>query len=165
MVGAAASMLTAVPAMADPVETDGSAAAAVVEPARVRHVSDLRFGAFASPDTNGTLRIANDGTVTPNGGMTTTINVPQPPSGRGPAQFIVEQDGAFRFIAYIPFRIDISNGASNMRVSNMTGRLVQTVNAGRNSQYRLDMGGTLNVAADQPVGSYSGDFTITVLYL
>lgn len=165
LAGAMALMLFGTSASADPVESEGSAAAAVVLPSRVTHIADLRFGAFASPETNSTLRVSPNGTITPTGAVTTTMNVPQPAEGRGPARFNIEQDNSRTFIAYIPRRIDITNGTATMPVTDINGRLVRTVNAGRRSEFRLDMGGTLNIEADQDEGRYTGDFIITVLYL
>lgn len=145
-------------------EAEGTAGAAVVAPSRVTRIADLRFGAFASPATASTLRVGVDGSVVPTGAVASAMYVAQPPEGRGPAQFRIEQDGSFFFIAYYPRSVTISSGADSMLVDNTTARLVRTSTAGRNSEWRLDMGGTLNIGANQSPGSYSGDFVITVLY-
>lgn len=145
-------------------EAEGTAGAAVVAPSRVTRIADLRFGAFARPDTASTIRVDLNGNVTATGAVVSGMNVPQPPDGRGPAQFNIEQDGSFFFIAYYPGSVTISNGSDTMAVTNTTARLVRTLTQGRNSEWRLDMGGTLNIDANQTPGSYSGDFVITVVY-
>lgn len=145
-------------------ETDGMAAAEVLSPSRVSHVRDLRFGAFGAPATASTITVGTNGAINATGDVANTMNVPQPSQGRGPAAFNIEQDGRLFFIVNYPRQVDITSGSASMRVSNTTGRLVRTNPSGFNSRYRFDMGGRLNVGANQPTGNYSGDFVITVLY-
>lgn len=146
-------------------QIDGTASAEVVAPSRVEHVADLRFGAFASPSGASTLRVGVDGSVVPTGSVASAMYVTQPPEGRGPAQFKVEQDGSRFFILFYPRSVNITSDTDSMLVNSTTGRLVRTVTAGRNSEYRFDMGGTLNIGANQETGSYAGEFLITVIYL
>lgn len=158
--------LCAQPAIAqdEPGEADGTAAASVIAPSRVTRIADLRFGAFASPSGASTLRVGVDGSVVPTGDVANGMYVDQPPEGRGPAQFKIEQDRSRFFIAYYPRQVEISSGTASMMVNNTTARLVRTLQRGVNSEWRLDMGGTLNINANQQTGSYSGDFIITVVY-
>lgn len=161
---AAAAPSGAAHAQADPGNTEGSASARVIGPSRVMWLADLRFGAFASPATASTLRVETDGTVVPTGGVATTMNVPQPAGGRGPAQFHIEQSRSRFFTAIYPSTVVITSGSDSMLVDNTTIQLTRTRQRGVNSEWRLDMGGTLNIDADQAQGSYSGDFIITVVY-
>ena len=155
-------------AQAEPGSTttsNGTAAATVADPMTVSRIADLRFGRFAAPTTASTMRVAPDGTVTPSAGVASSNSMVQPPDGRGPASFRVEMDDNRAFIAFIPRRVTISNGTSTMDVRNLGGRIVRVTNAGTQSVHRVDIGGTLNIDANQEAGRYSGDLTLTVLYL
>ena len=161
-------ILCAAPAHAEPGDTQttqGSATATLADPLSLQKIADLRFGRFAAPKTASTIRIASDGTITPTGDVVSSMGMAQPPDGRGPAQFRVDMDGNRGFIAFFPRRITISNGTSSMLVNDIGGRIVRIRGGGRDSVYSLDMGGTLNIEANQAAGQYAGDFDITVLYL
>lgn len=146
-------------------QSAGSAAAEVVEQVQIQRLANLRFGRFATPSTPSTLRVAMTGAVTPSADLASSLSMAQPPEGRGPAQFRIEMDGNRGFTAYIPASLTISSGSANMLVNAVEGRLVRIVSAGRQSIYRLDMGGTLRVGANQAPGQYSGTFLVTVVYL
>lgn len=157
----------ATPAFAEPGTSDqqaGAAAAEVADPITIQHISDLRFGRFGSPATASTIQINMDGTFTSTGDVTSTVGMPQPATGRGPAQFRIQQAGNFGGFVEIPNSIVISNGSSTMTVTNITGRLVVISGFFRWRVYRLDMGGTLQIDANQEPGYYLGDFEVTVTY-
>lgn len=149
----------------DTMQNSGTAAAVVVDALTIQRLANLRFGRFAAPTTASTLRIGSNGTVTPSADIASSIGMAQPSDGRGPAQFRIELAGNRGFTAYIPGSLSITNGTSNMVVNSVEGRLVRIVNRGRQSVFRLDMGGTLQVNANQAPGQYSGNFTVTVVYL
>lgn len=162
----AASLLT-VPASAEPgdsVEGSGTAAAEVADPITIRRISDLRFGRFAAPGNASTIRVNRDGTFNATGEVVSSTAMAQPASGRGPAQFTVDQAGNFGGTVFIPSTIIITNGTANMTVNAITGRLVVISGTGRNRVYRLDMGGTLRINANQAPGAYRGEFDVTVIY-
>lgn len=162
-----AALVVAVPAFAEPgdtVQETGTAAATVADPITLQHIADLRFGRFASPTTASTIVVNVDGSFSASGDVASSTGIDQPASGRGPAQFRVEQAGNRGGVVYIPGNIGISNGAASMTVTNVTGRIVRTSGRGRFSVYRLDMGGTLQIGANQAPGSYIGDFDVTVVY-
>lgn len=164
---ALAASLLAAQASAEPgdsFQADGTAAAEVIEPSTIRRVADLRFGRFASPGTASTIRIAPDGAFNATGDVASSTGMDQPASGRGPAEFIVEQAGNRGGTVFIPSNITITNGSSNMTVDTITGRLVVISGVGRFRIYRLDMGGTLRINGNQAPGSYRGEFDVTVIY-
>lgn len=162
-----AAMTLGTPAAAAPgdsFEGAGTATATVVDRATIRRLTDLRFGRFAAPGTASTIRINVDGTFNATGAVASSTGMAQPASGRGPAQFVVEQAGNRGGTVFIPSVINISNGTATMRVDAITGRLVVTGGVGRNRVYRLDMGGTLRINGNQAPGSYRGEFDVTVIY-
>lgn len=162
-----AAALTAASASAEPgdsVEGSGTAAAEVADPVTIRRISDLRFGRFASPGNASTIRVNVDGTFNATGDVVSSTAMAQPASGRGPAQFTVDQAGNFGGTVFIPSTVIITNGTANMTVNAITGRLVVISGLGRNRVYRLDMGGTLRVNGNQAPGAYRGEFDVTVIY-
>lgn len=162
----AAACMTA-PALADPGSTtdqSGAASATVADPVTIQRISDMRFGRFASPGTASSIRVNLDGTINAFGDVASSTGMAQPADGRGPAQFTVEQAGNRGGTVFIPSTITITSGAANMVVNSMTGRLTVIAGVGRNRIYRLDMGGTLRVNANQAPGQYRGDFDVTVIY-
>lgn len=143
----------------------GTAQAEVPELGRLAHLRDLRFGAFMQPTAAGTLVVAPDGTATGTGQIAAGMTIPQPPEGRGPALFRLDGTANRAFVANLPNRITISNGSATMQVRNITTNM-------RNGSNRFDasgifmlyVGGTLQVAANQAPGEYSGDFQVTVIF-
>jgi hypothetical protein len=141
----------------------GVAQATVAQPTRLIPLEDLRFGRFIRPITASTITLAPDGVVTATGDVVNSINMAQPPSGRGPAEYRLVGTAARFFVANIPNRIDISNGATTMRIDNIT----TNIRPGRNffdptGNFYLFIGGRLRINANQQVGSYSGTYDVTV---
>lgn len=169
MAGAIAVMAIPGTAMAAPGDTtsvSGTAAAEVIEPSRLMKLEDLRFGAFAQPTAVSTITISPDGTATGTGEVATTMNMTQPPTGRGQAVFRVDGSPNRAVVMLIPNTIIISNGTATMKVDQITDN---RPNNGRprldpNGVFYLNIGGTLNVDAMQMPGSYTGDFTVTVIF-
>jgi len=160
-------LMMAAPVSAEPgasAEGSGVAAAEVVDAVTIRRVSDLRFGRFASPGNASTIRINLDGTFNATGEVVSSTALSQPGSGRGPAQFTVDQAGNFGGTVRIPNTIIITNGSANMTANAITGRLVVVSGIGRNRVYRLDLGATLRINANQAPGTYRGEFDVTVIY-
>ena len=160
--------LTPVAASAAPGESAtaaGAAKATVVNPTGVIKVRDLRFGAFVSPIAASTIRIDPDGTLAPGGDVANTVDIAQPPSGRGPARFTITGEGQRKFLVFLPNSIRISNGTSTMTVRRFrfTTRRNNPVTDPR-ATYDLDVGATLDVAANQQAGVYTGTFDVTVNY-
>ncbi|KWV91482.1 DUF4402 domain-containing protein [Erythrobacter sp. YT30] len=154
----------AVAAPGDTTQESGVASATVADPITIQRVSDLRFGRFASPGTASTITVNVDGSFSAAGDVASSTNMAQPASGRGPAQFTVEQAGNRGGTVFIPGNITITSGANSMLINSITARLVVISGFGRNRVYRLDLGGTLRVNANQAPGSYLGDFDVTVIY-
>ena len=161
-------ILLAHPAQAAPVTatTTGSARAQVVTPAQVQPLAHLRFGTMARPTTAGTVAIDENGTIVTTGGVTGNLVVPEPTPGRGPAMFRVRGDGARAFLLKLPNRIDISNGSATMRVDQFRANASTTGSTRFDGAgfFDLQVGGRLNVGANQALGNYSGTFNVTVTY-
>lgn len=144
---------------------NGTATAELVDPGRLYKLEDLRFGAFMRPAANATLTVAPDGSSSGTGDIATGMNIPQPPEGRGPARFRLNGTANRAFVALIPNRITITNGAATMEVRSITTNIRPGNNRFNGAgQFDLNIGGTLRANANQAVGQYSGDFEITVIF-
>lgn len=143
----------------------GSSKAEVISPLTIQPVLDLRFGRFYRPATNGNLTIATSGTVTGTGSMAAEVSTPQASGGRGPGTFLVTGDPSRVFRVTLPNRVDITNGAATMRVSNFTSNVPSRgIALGSTGQFSLRIGARLQVSGNQALGAYSGLFSVTVSY-
>ena len=146
----------------------GDAEVSVVDPIGVQNVAELRFGRMIQPTTAGTLTISSAGAVTEAGGVTgNAISTPQITNGRGPGAFAVFGDPNRFFITFLPNSATVSNGTANMTVNQFQANTgIFGLRRFDNTGYSpLLVGARLNVGANQQVGSYSGTYTVTVLYL
>lgn len=148
-------------ALAEPATSTGSSAARIVEPLAIQSLKDLRFGSFIRPTAAGTVTIAADSTVTTTGGLDPTLF----PTGRGAAQYLVLGTANRQFVTFLPASITITSGSASMLVDQFRKNGGVGPN-GLNSSgfYLLDIGGRLNVTANQAPGNYSGTLTVQVLY-
>ena len=153
---------------AEPGNSDSLAAPArveVIDPGRMMLTRDLRFGAFMRPTAAGTITVAPNGTVTGSATIAPGMAIPQAPEGRGPALVLLDGTAYRSFTAILPNRINISNGTATMQVRNITTNVAPgNTSFDANGHFDLWMGGRLNVAANQAVGEYTGNFTITVIF-
>lgn len=145
----------------------GSATAEVVAPAQIVPLAYLRFGSFARPTTAGTETVSTTGTVSGTGGMAGNLSLPQGSGGRGAASFQLNGSANRLYIVSLPGTTTISSGAATMQVSDFTSDagIFGIGILGTSGQDTLNVGGTLNVSANQAPGNYSGTFTLTVYYL
>ncbi|TCM19786.1 uncharacterized protein DUF4402 [Novosphingobium sp. PhB165] len=160
-------LCTLAPGAALAAEAKGSATAEVVAPAQIVPLAYLRFGAFTRPTTAGTETVSTTGAVTGTGGMASNLSLAQSSGGRGAASFQLNGSAYRLFLVTLPGTTTISSGAATMQVSDFTsdaGTFGIGV-LGALGQDTLNVGGTLNVSANQAPGNYSGTFTLTVYYL
>lgn len=157
----------ALAAPGDSATASGTAEASVLERFQIVNDDGLRFGSFSRPTTPGTLSVAVNGTLTGTAGMATTFGIPQTGT-RGPASFHLLGSRNRVVAVTLPTSFTISNGSATMTVDNLVrnasnnGNLdVRLNNAG---YFLLLVGGRLNVGANQPGGTYSGSFDVTVTY-
>lgn len=163
-----ASGSTALAAPGDSLTVTGNGKVNIVEPVGIQPVAPLRFGRIIRPTAAGTLMVDQSGATTEGGGVTgNALSTPQLVNGRGPAAFAAFGDPNRRFILFLPNQINVANGAATMRVDQFNA------NTGIFGLRRFDstgyaplfVGARLTINANQQVGSYSGTFDVTILYL
>lgn len=154
----------ALAASGNPATATGRANAAVIAPIGISNVSALRFGAFVKPTTAGTLTVSTAGVATAAGGVVGMNTIAQTTGGPGAAQFLIILQPNINFTVQIPASISLSSGSQSMTVTNLATAL-QTISTFRGLRtYSLRIGGRLNVAANQAIGTYSGTYSVTAVY-
>jgi len=133
--------------------------ATVIAPMAISKNSDLRFGTFARSTAAGTVVMNLLSVRSTTGGITLSSS-----ATGGAASFNVTGDTTYTYAITLPAtNIPITSGGNTMTinsfVSNPSG--AGTLSAGAQV---LTVGGTLNVAANQAAGSYTGNFTVVVDY-
>lgn len=133
---------------------------AVVTPLSLVKTGDLRFGSIIPGAAAGTVRIfATTGARVSTGPLTLVG------TDYGPATFLGLADRN-RFVTLtrgpLPTLVRVGGGAS-MRMTAMTTQRNNFTTPGGQILY-INIGGTLAVGANQPVGLYRGTFSITINY-
>ncbi len=128
-------------------------------------VTPLRFGQVVRPTANGTLTIAEDGSVTGTGGVAGNQNIAQTGGGRNPAAFHVTGEAGRSFYTTLPGQIFIFSGANSMRVNNFVDSTFGfSTPLDGTGNLDLTVGARLVIGANQALGSYSGTYNLTVTY-
>ena len=147
--------------------SQGRVGAAVVDPTRIEHREDLRFGAFFAPTTYGEIEVEVDGTIIDRGGVAGNVSAIQPPDGRGPGHFRIYGTPRRVLIAFLPLTLQLTNAAGDtMTLDNLQTTLdsIRVARFNTDGEFDLYVGGTLQVQANQPTGAYRGEFEVTVFY-
>ncbi len=145
--------------------TQGTAQAAVVVPLKITAGTSLRFGQFANATTGGTLTIDPTGAVSTTGGMVGANTFTQTGTGRGNATFSVTGNPNAAFGVTVSTNVQLVNGVNRMAVTGFTGNVASSAAAlDATGNFTLNVGATLNVAANQAIGTYSGTYVLTVVY-
>ncbi|MFM7531309.1 MAG: DUF4402 domain-containing protein [Rubrivivax sp.] len=139
-----------------------NSSASVVRILSVSSTSELSFGTFAAGSTAGTVVMSASGNRSATGGVTLvstaggsqgTVNLTGTPS----TSYTVSFPGSVTLTA--------TSGSATMNLgsftSSITGGSGSLNTAGSGS---FGIGGTLSVAANQPIAVYAGSFTVTLSY-
>lgn len=120
--------------------------------------ADLLFGELSAGATPGTVVIDPAGSRTATGGVTfagTTFSV---------ASFTVSGGANKTYSITLPGSITISDGTNTMTVDTFTSNPSGTGTLDASGTQTLTVGATLSVGANQPPGTYSGTFQVSVDY-
>jgi hypothetical protein len=138
-----------------------NAAAVIIAPLSITNTGGLHFGTIMRSGALGTVSIATDGTRTSSGGVTPSPLAPL----HSVATFNVEGESGNEVVITLPASTTISNGSETMTVDNFVSdpddaNPVTLTGAAT----VLRVGATLNVAANQVSGTYTGTFDVSVNY-
>ncbi len=141
----------------------GSAQAAILAPLTIVAVDTLSFGQLTRPTAAGTVVLSPSGTITTTGGVLTSTAIAQS-IPRGPGTFLMVGEAGRLFTIDLPTVAILRQGTRNMRLSafrsNWTAGAVFSVTR----TFSLSVGATLNVGANQTIGTYTGTYAVTVTY-
>jgi len=125
----------------------------------VTTTADLAFALIVPHPTNpGTVVVNPDGSITCDSNLTCSGN-------SEPSASALSGDPLKTFTITIPSGAEsINGGANNMTVDSFTSNPETSVALSGDGTATILIGATLHVAANQPIGVYSGNFAIGVLY-
>ena len=142
----------------------GTAQARVLQPVSMANTAEMRFGQIIQPVTAGTVTLTPGGTVTAAGGAAGNQTIAQTGGGPAAGEFTITMAPNTAFSVYGPLSFTLTNGTSTMSVSVLTGSLQTVSQTATAITYRLRVGGTLSLAANQAVGTYTGSYTLQTVY-
>ena len=136
-------------------------AATVVAPMTITAASTLNFGTFAGSAALGTVIIPTVAARSATGGVTLIATS----AGAASGITVAGANGATFTVVYPTTPQNITSGGATMTISAFNTSLsgdAGTVGAGGSATFTI--GATLNVAANQATGVYSGTYPITLTY-
>jgi Domain of unknown function (DUF4402) len=162
-------LLYASPALAQTATEQGQSQVGVVTPLSFIQTEELNFGQIFASTTNGTVVVAPNGTRTATGGIVLVGNSHQPSEFAGMGTFnqrVQVSLGSNSIWIYGPGpRMRVRTfviGSTPTAVLTVTPRVFRI--AGPTGAFRFPVGATLEVGANQPAGTYTGTWTITLNY-
>lgn len=167
LAAAAATLVTAAPAVAQQASANALAKGVVVEPLTLAKVSDLDFGTVVGSATAGDVSIdANTGSRAVGGGVT---GVPSYPGGRGQFQGAGTAAQKVQLTLNPPaVLISQSNPTDTITVNSMVldtcACQVDTRTIPAGGSFTVGVGGDFAIAASQPAALYQATFTLTADY-
>jgi len=128
----------------------------------ITKVSDLRFGIVSRATTSGTI------TIDPNTGERTVTGggYGYPTPAWGPAVFDITGEGGQSFSISVPQTIQLA-GPTNLNVQttkNLGNTATLPGSAGSSQTVQLKVGGYYPIANGSLIGTYSGNWTVTIDY-
>jgi hypothetical protein len=147
-------------AFAQSAEASASASASIISPLAIAQVADMQFGNVAGCSSPSTVLLAVDGSRSVGSGCAVLTA-----GTSAAAEFAVSGAADNTYAITLPASIQISDGGSNeMTVDSFVSNPSGTGTLDGAGNQSLQVGATLNLAADQPAGSYSGSFNVSVIY-
>ena len=133
-----------------------NAAADIVSPLEITSVQDLNFGKVSN-NAKGIVVIETDGTTT-NSTLSQIGN-----SNPMAASFNITAAQGYKYSITLPESVTLNSGSNNITVNNFKHDAGENPE-GIGSAKAVGVGATLNVAANQPTGNYTGTFEVSVAY-
>lgn len=141
---------------------DVNASATVVRTLAVTSTTELSFGTFAAGSTSGTVTMSAIGNRSFSGGVTL---VAANPGSQATVNLGGTPGTAYSVSLPSSVQLNAATGSATMSLATFTTTIVgpqATLNTSGTGSFGI--GGTLTVNANQPIGTYSGSFTVTLNY-
>ena len=139
-----------------------NAAAVIIAPLSITNTAGLHFGTIMRSATAGTVSIATDGTRSSLGGVTLSALAPV----HSVATFSIEGESGKTVTITLPASTTIVNAATDDMIVDAFVSDPDDANPVTltGAATVLRVGATLNVDANQPSGTYTGTFDVSVNY-
>lgn len=145
------------------VSATATATATIITPISIKKKVDLNFGNVVANSTGGTVTIATDNTPKYN-----KVAAPSIPGTRSAASFEVKGFAGVTYSIELPKTITLKKdgGKETMTVDNFVSNPSGTGLLSASGSQTVNVGATLNVAANQVAGTYKNttDLKVTVNY-
>jgi hypothetical protein len=132
------------------------AGATIIAPMTITKNVDLNFGNIASGSAAGSVVLSTSGDRT-----ALNVTLPSVPGTVSAAAFTVAGLVGANYKINLPTSITISNGTTTMTIDEFEENANKVLAAGTET---FNVGATINLAANQAAGSYTGSFAVTVDY-
>ena len=139
------------------VSATAQAAATIIAPMTITKNIDLNFGNIASGSAAGSVVLSTSNVRT-----ATNVILPNVPGTVSAAEFTVAGLANANYKINLPASTTITNGTTTMTINNFTESASNVLTAAGTETFKV--GATLNLAANQAAGSYTGSFAVTVDY-
>jgi spore coat protein U-like protein len=156
---AALAMASTLSAAQNTASTTANATARIITPISIVKTADLNFGDVVSSAVAGTVSVSVAGARASAGGATLGNG-----TGVTAAAFTVSGQANATYAITLPATATITSGANNMTVNGFVSNPAGTGTLSAGGSQALAVGGTLQVGINQPTGSYTGTFSVTVAY-
>jgi len=138
-----------------------TASAVIIAPLSITKTVDLHFGTVWRGTTAGTVVLTPAGVRSATGGVTLSTLTPV----ASVASFTIEGETTRAITITLPSAdVIISDGTNNMEVNTFVSTPAAGAYTLAGATTTLTVGATLNVDANQPSGTYSGSFDVSVNY-
>lgn len=137
-----------------------SATATIISPIAITKTADLAFGNIVAGTTTGTVVVSSTGTRSNTGGVTLPTATP----GTVTAAAFTVTGLANATYTIVPAVVANPTSGSNSMTLTLNANPSGTGTIGSAGTQVVNVGGTLNVGANQAAGAYTGSFTVTVAY-
>lgn len=137
----------------------GTAKTRIITAISIVKILDLRFADVVPGAALGTVVMTPAGVRTSTGGTRLGNG-----AAAGPASFQVTGQASATYAIVLPNLVTVSNGAQTMRVNTFRSSPATPGNLGGGGAQTLGVGATCHVAANQAIGTYIANFTVTVSY-
>jgi len=136
-----------------------SANARIVTPISIAKTADMNFGDVVPSGSAGTVVLTTAGSRSTTGGVNLGNGF-----GVTQATFTVSGQGSSTYAITLPGSANITSGANTMSVGTFTSNPLGTGTLSAGGSDTLNLGATLSVGASQATGTYTGSFSVTVVY-
>lgn len=139
--------------------TTATASANILQHLTIVNAGNLNFGNIIASNALGTVKVIPAGTRTATDGAALPTGVAGTVSA---AAFTVTGEEDATYAVTLPTApVTITDGTNNMTVTAFESNSTNVLTGGTQT---FQVGGTLNVAASQAAGAYTGTFSVTVAY-